>query len=145
MAILTPDDLARCKEIANGDYIPQVECGVPAPMTLSNWKIKAIKVCVWVERTGSITRGHFRAMGIDPRRWMTGYWLKAGPERGTWIAGPSFPAASYRKHHGLTYTQIEADLDKWSAEAKLLILTPDDLALAGGTIPPSAPPLRAKK
>ena len=114
-------DQAPIDRLALPEYVPQVECGVPAPMTLSNWKIKAIKVCVWVERTGSITRDHFRAMKIDPGRWMTGHWLKMGSARGTWIAGPSFPAASYRKHHGLTYTQIEADFDRWSAEAKLVL------------------------
>lgn len=114
-------DQAPIDRLALPDYVPQVECGVPAPMTLSTWKIKAIRVCVWVERAGTIRREHFKALKIDSGRWMNGHWLQKGAARGDWVAGPHFPADSYRKHYGATYTQIEADFDRWSAEAKLVL------------------------
>jgi hypothetical protein len=112
-------DQAPIDRLTLPDYVPEVKCGVPAPMTLSRWKVQAIRVCIWVERAGTIRREHFRALKIDPGRWMTGHWLKMGAARGDWVAGPQFPAASYRKHHGSTYARIEADFHKWSAEAKL--------------------------
>jgi hypothetical protein len=112
-------DQAPIDRLALPDYVPQVECGVPAPMTLSTWKVQAMRVCIWVERAGTIRREHFKALKIDPGRWMTGHWLQKGAARGDWVAGPHFPAASYRKHHGATYAQIEADFETWAAAAGL--------------------------
>lgn len=103
------------------DYVPEVAAGVPSPMVLSDWKIKAIRVCVFVEKHGSITRADFRALCIDPSRWMNGYWLKAGAERGQWVAGPQFPGISLRREHPNVFAKIEADYPEWSkkmAEAK---------------------------
>ena len=114
-------DQAPIDRLALPDYVPQVECGVPAPMTLSTWKVQAMRVCIWVERAGTIRREHFKALKIDPGRWMTGHWLQKGPARGDWVAGPQFPAASYRKHHGATYAQIEADFETWAAAAGLAV------------------------
>lgn len=96
------------------DYVPEVACGVPSPMILSDWKIKAMRVCVWVEKNTTITRAKFKALGIDPSRWMTGHWLIAAETRGDWIAGPRFPAAQLRKEHPAAYAKIEADYDEWS-------------------------------
>jgi hypothetical protein len=114
-------DQAPMSRLALPDYVPQVECGVPAPMTLSTWKVQAMRVCIWVERAGTIRREHFKALKIDPSRWMTGHWLQKGPARGDWVAGPQFPAASYRKHHGATYAQIEADFETWAAASGLAV------------------------
>jgi hypothetical protein len=98
------------------EYVPEVAAGVPAPMVLSDWKIKAMRVCVWVERTGEITRAHFRALGLDPSRWMNGIWLKQGAKRGAWLAGPHFPAAQFRREHPGIFAKIEGDFEKWSGE-----------------------------
>jgi hypothetical protein len=97
-------------------YVPEVAAGVPSPMVLSDWKIKAMRVCIWVERNGFITRAHFRALCIDPSRWMNGYWLQAGPERGLWVAGPQFPGRSLRREHPNIFAKVEADYDTWSAK-----------------------------
>lgn len=102
------------------DYIPEVKAGVPSPMILSNWKIKAMRVCIWVMRNGSINRAQFRALGIDPSRWMTGVWLKAGVNRGEWVPGSHFPAAQMRREHPGVFAQVEADYGKWAADAKLI-------------------------
>lgn len=96
------------------DYVPEVAAGVPSPMILSEWKIKAMRVCIWVERHGQITRANFRELGIDPSRWMNGHWLKAGVERGTWCAGPSFPSVQMRREHPNIYAKIEGDFPEWS-------------------------------
>lgn len=96
------------------DYVPEVAAGVPSPMILSDWKIKAMRVCVWVERHGVITRHHFKKLGIDPSRWMTGHWLKAGSSRGEWVAGPGFPADNMRREHPNIFARVEADYSEWS-------------------------------
>ena len=100
------------------EYVPEVAAGVPAPMVLSHWKITAMKVCVWVERNGSITRAVFRDLRIDPGRWMNGHWLKAGDERGQWVAGSGFPADQWRREHPTIYPKVEADFDTWSKDIK---------------------------
>lgn len=96
------------------DYVPEVACGVPSPMILSDWKIKAMRVCVWVEKHGVITRAIFKKLGIDPSRWMNGVWLKAGLNRGDWVEGPRFPGDQIRREHPNIYAKIEADYSEWS-------------------------------
>lgn len=98
------------------DYVPDVAAGVPSPMILSDWKVKAMRVCIWVERNKTITRAHFRALGINPGRWMNGYWLKAGDSRGVWVAGPGFPADQIRREHPTIWPKVEADYDTWAAK-----------------------------
>jgi hypothetical protein len=96
------------------DYVPEVAAGVPSPMILSDWKIKAMRVCVWVQRHGTITRKEFRALGIDPSRWMNGAWLKPCSDRGVWTAGPQFPAAQLAREHPAAWQKVQADYDAWS-------------------------------
>lgn len=100
------------------DYVPEVAAGVPSPMILSDWKIKAMRVCVWVEKRGEITRAIFRDLGIDPSRWMNGYWLKAGAARGVWVAGPQFPAEQMRREHPNIFERVESDFSEWSQKIK---------------------------
>lgn len=107
---------ARCRL---PDYVPEVAAGVPSPMVLSEWKIKAMRVCIWVERSGSITRAVFRQLGIDPSRWMNGHWLKAAAERGAWVAGPHFPAAQLRREHPNIFAKVEADYLEWSKKVAI--------------------------
>jgi hypothetical protein len=106
------------------DYVPEVAAGVPSPMILSDWKIKAMRVCVWVERNRIIERKQFRALGIDPSRWMTGHWLTRAPERGQWIAGPGFPADQFRREHPSVYAMVEADYEEWSIKVPKIEATP---------------------
>lgn len=98
------------------DYVPEVAAGVPSPMILSDWKIKAMRVCQWVERNGTITRAQFKALGIDPSRWMTGAWLKPGAARGEWVAGPRFPAEQFRREHPSIWEKIADDWATWSVK-----------------------------
>lgn len=107
-------DLAPTERLKLPEYVPQNEAGHPAPMVLSDWKIKAMKVCQWVIRNKTITRAHFKALKIDPSRWMNGYWLEKAEGRGHWRAARAFPAASYQSQHPEVWAQIEADYPNWS-------------------------------
>ena len=107
-------DLAPSERIKLPEYVPQVEAGHPAPMVLSDWKIKAMKVCQWVIREQTITRAHFKALKIDPSRWMNGYWLEKAEGRGHWRAARQFPGDAYRNQHPEVWAQIEADYANWS-------------------------------
>lgn len=112
-------DLAPLTRCRLPDYVPEVPAGASAPITLSEWTIRAIKVCIWVERTGTVTRAEFAALRISPGRWMTGRWLKKGAARGIWVAGPDFPAQSFRARHPGVFAQIEADWPHWSPKPEL--------------------------
>lgn len=101
------------------EYVPEVRAGVPAPQVLGHWKIQAMKLCVWVQRKKYLTRAHFKALKINPSRWMDGHWLQKAETRGVWTAGPHFPAESFKRQHPSVYDQVEADFDKWSEEAGL--------------------------
>ena len=96
------------------DYVPEVAAGVPSPMILSDWRIKAMRVCVWVIRNQTINRAQFKALGIDPSRWMDGRWLAKGPGRGDWVAGNHFPGDRMRAEHPSIWLKIEADYEVWS-------------------------------
>ena len=109
-------DMAPTRRLVLPEYVPEVAAGVPAPIVLSDWKIKAIRVCVVVVRRGSINRLLFRALAIDPSRWMDGHWLAPGNCRGEWVAGPRFPAEKWRADHPSVFAQIEADYEKWGAK-----------------------------
>lgn len=112
-------DCAPLKRLELPEYVPDVIAGDKSPVVMGVWKIKAMKVCVWVEAHGVITRAHFKALGIDPSRWMTGHWLKKGAVRGDWVAGPYFPAEQFKSVHSRVYSEVERDLDKWTKEAGL--------------------------
>lgn len=111
-------DLAPISRCPLPDYVPDVIAGDSSPVMLSGWKIKAMKICVLVERRGSVNRNDFRALQIDAGRWMDGRWLVKAPERGQWAAGPSFPAAHYRAQHPTIYAAVEADFETWAPAAQ---------------------------
>ncbi|MBC7282627.1 hypothetical protein [Hoeflea sp.] len=112
-------DLAPEARLDLPEYVPDVGAGRAAPMMLSPWKIKAIKVCVYVERHGRINRATFRALGISASRWTNGFWMKPADRRGFWVPGRGFPAAAYRKQHPNIYERIAAEYDAWAVAAKI--------------------------
>lgn len=112
-------DFGPTERLTLPEYVPDVAAGASAPMTLSTWKIKAMRVSIWVECNTTITRAHFKALDVSPSMWMNGYWLKKGDTRGEWIKADHFP--DYRAQHPSIYEQIETDYDKWVAEAKLSV------------------------
>lgn len=108
-------DQAPVERLKLPDYVPDVVAGRPAPVTLGEWKINAIRVCVWVNRFGKISRADFKRIGINPTRWMDGHWLTQHQERGMWEAGPRFPADQFRAQHPTIFEMIEADFEAWHA------------------------------
>ena len=50
----------RCKL---PEYIPDVAAGSPAPVQLTEWKIKALRICATLESRGKVTRDDFKRHG----------------------------------------------------------------------------------
>lgn len=93
------------------EYVPDVPAGTPSPRLLSQWKIKAIKVAITVERRGYITRADFRHLSFDHRQllgpglgWLT-------PGDGGFVRSTLMP--DLKKQYPRAYDQIAADADKW--------------------------------
>ena len=100
---------APLRRVAVPDYIPDVPAGAPAPLTLTPWKVAAIKICVLLEER-PVTRSDFKHLGIDPRRWTSPWpgWLR--PTEKGYVADrlPDFKA-----QHPRNYEEIKADKEKW--------------------------------
>lgn len=94
------------------DYVPDVAAGAPAPIQLTDWKIRAIKLMVLAERRGFVTRADFKHLGLDHRRWISAEgWLRPdGP--GRYIAHGATPAG-FKDQHPRVYAEIKADAEKW--------------------------------
>lgn len=102
----------RCKL---PDYIPDVKGGKASPVMLSEWKIKAIKLLIRLERKGYVTRGDMRGLQISESRWTAphGGFLVADRGHGGYVAGPRTP--NLKAQHPVNWLEIEADYETWSA------------------------------
>jgi len=110
-------DEAPAQRLLLPEYVPEVAAGVPSPMKLTTWAIQAIKLCIAVERFGSVTTQHFRDLKISPSRWtQNSGWLERTAVRGIWRAGPHFPGPNLKRAHSGPWAQIEADWPIWSAK-----------------------------
>lgn len=96
------------------EYVPDVAAGKPSPVALTEWKIKAIKLCIILERRGHVGRGDMNTLKISPSRWTDCYHglLDRDPMLG-YIRGKRTP--DLRKVHPVNYAQIEADWPLWGA------------------------------
>lgn len=105
----------RCKL---PEYVPDVAAGARSPLQLTQWKISALKIAVLLEVNGAVTRGDFRHVGIDHRRWIApgNDWLQLGGAG--WVAGKRMP--DFRRQHPTVYEQIKSDIAKWSPQRGLL-------------------------
>ncbi|QPC44033.1 hypothetical protein HW532_15835 [Kaustia mangrovi] len=100
------------------DYIPDVAAGASAPIQLTDWKIKAIKIAVLLGKRGYVTRADFKALRLDIRRWLPNSCAWLVVTDGGFVAGPYFP--DFRSQHPEVYGQIEADAEDWMQEAGLI-------------------------
>lgn len=114
-------DEAPTERLRLPEYLPDVPAGCPSPLTLSEWKIRAMRICVWVERHSTITRAQFKALGVDPSRWCNGHWMTQAPARGEWKAAAGFPANQFRREHPSIFAKIEADYLVWAVKAGLAL------------------------
>ena len=96
------------------EYVPDVTAGSSAPVQLTSWKIRAIKIEIMLERR-PVTRRDFKAAGIDPTRWTSPAfgWLKLTTEG--YVKGEAFP--NFSAQHPINYEQIKADFAKWDWSA----------------------------
>lgn len=99
------------KRVALPEYVPDVPAGVPAPSTLSHWKIAALHIIATLEIRGWVTRLDFSSNHINPGIWLYGSkWLKPGEAKGQWIADESMP--DFKSQHPTVYPQIVEKLRK---------------------------------
>lgn len=98
------------KRCAVPEFIPDVSAGASAPTQLTPWKIKAIKIAIILEER-PVTRGDFKALQIDPTRWMAPSfgWLLATQDG--FVKGPSLP--DFKGQHPRNYEEIRAKKAEW--------------------------------
>jgi hypothetical protein len=105
-------ELCPEKRIELPEWVPDVKAGASAPVALTDWKVRAIKIAVTLSKRGFVTRRDFEHHKISMSRWTQGGWIvKDG--RGGWKAGKYLP--DFRAQHPVNYPQIEADFDKWKS------------------------------
>lgn len=96
------------------DYIPDVEGGHSAPVALTPWKVKAIKLLILLERRGVVTRGDMKTLQLSPTRWTDAFhgFLDRDPARGGFVRNDRTP--DLRAQHPRNFAEIEADFDTWA-------------------------------
>lgn len=91
------------------EYIPDVAAGASAPLRLTDWKIRAIKIAVTIDIRGYVTREDFKRHRIDHRRWLTANgWLRR--EGGVFKANRM---PDFKGQHPRVWEQIAAEAAKW--------------------------------
>lgn len=100
------------KRLALPDYVPDVGAGHPAPVALTEWKIKAIRLAIILEER-PVTRADFKALSLDPSRWTDKWtgWLEATPQG--YVPRPGH-IPDFKAQHPVNYEQIKADRAKWT-------------------------------
>jgi hypothetical protein len=95
------------------EYVPDVAAGNPAPVQLTEWKIRAIKLVILAEAQGFVTRADFKFLGLDHRRWISAEgWLRTTEERGRYSMHGE-PPMGLKLQHPRVYEEIKADSAKW--------------------------------
>lgn len=108
-------ELAPTKRHPLPSYVPDVRAGSASPITLTEWKIKALKIAVLIERRGGVTRKDFSHFQLDHRRWVAQGWLKV--EHGRYV--PDAPP-DFKKQHPKVYKQIADEFDEWAPPTSLV-------------------------
>lgn len=94
------------------EVVPDCAAGTPAPLRLTEWKIRALKIAILLDHRGTVTRADFKALGIDMGRWTQMGWLARTDERGRWRWGEHHP--DFRREHPRNYEEIAALFDRWA-------------------------------
>lgn len=106
-------ELCPAKRITLPDWVPDVGAGRSAPVALTDWKVRAIKIVITLEKRGYVTRQDFAFFKISMSRWTQERWLVSNGN-GAWIGGR---LPDFRAQHPVNYPQIEADFEKWKNPA----------------------------
>ncbi len=115
-------DLLPTKRLDLPEYVPDVTAGASAPMQLSPWKIKAIKIFVLLERRGYVTGMDFIELEINRQYFVQNEWIASIPmdgdkRRSKYVAGKFVP--DLRRSHPVNFDQIAADLANWATAGML--------------------------
>lgn len=98
------------------DYVPKVAAGVQSPTLLSDWKVRAIKLLIILDRKGWIDRNDLKALGLSPTRWTCAYngFLGRVPGKpARYVRSNQTP--DYRAQMPENFAEIEADAENWAA------------------------------
>lgn len=109
-------ELCPAERLAVPDWVPDVQAGASAPVALTDWKVRAIKIVITMERRGYVTRKDFSHFKISMSRWTQGHWIKQDG-RGGWVRGEYLP--DFRAQHPVNFDQIEADYETWKTPAEV--------------------------
>lgn len=94
----------RCKL---PEYLPDVQAGCPAPLQLTEWKVKALRILATIDARGYVTKQDFKTHRVDPRAWVGHQGLLIpGAHPGQFIRGK----ANFDKHHPVVFSQILAEV-----------------------------------
>lgn len=105
-------EMAPTKREVLPAYVPDCKAGDKAPLQLTDWKIKALKIAATLELRGWVTRDDFRHIDIDHRRWQSGQWIVVDMESGRWVKGPKY-WPDFAAQHPRNYAEIKADAETW--------------------------------
>lgn len=94
------------------DYLPDVKGGHAAPVMLTDWKVRAIKLLILLERNGVVTRKDMKRLGLSPTRWTACAYGFLVPGDGGYVRCARTP--DLRAQHPINYAEIEADFDRWA-------------------------------
>lgn len=86
------------------EYVPEVAAGASSPVVLTDWKIRALKLCAIMEIRGYLTAQDFKDYAIDKRRWFPMGW--AVLKDGKYVAGPNL---RFPTQHPQTFQKIVAE------------------------------------
>ncbi len=101
------------ERVALPDYVPDVAAGCAAPVMLTPWKVKAIKLMILLERRGFVTRADMKVLQISPTRWCDHFNGFLSPAPGhRYVRCERTP--DFRAQHPINYAEIEADFVKWA-------------------------------
>lgn len=98
------------------EYVPDVIGGHSAPVQLSEWKIKAIKLLILLDRRGFVTRKDMKALQISPTRWTDGYYGYLDRAEQGYVRNSRTP--DLKAQHPGPWEKIEADFEKWALPAE---------------------------
>jgi hypothetical protein len=104
-------DLVPVKRHQLPAYVPDCQAGDKAPVQLTDWKIKAMKIAVLLECNGSVAREDFKRLDLDHRRWLAGQWLALDFATNRWVKGKRWP--DFAAQHPRNFAEIKADAETW--------------------------------